>query len=149
MSFETFGDYVARTRDSFDRQAAMRSMGISLSDVAPGRVWLSMPFNPDFTQQHGFLHAGVVTSALDTAAGFAAYTLMPEDAGVLTVEMKTSLMSPAKGQRFNVEARVLKPGRTIIFTEAVAHAIDGDSEREIARLTATMMAVRDRADVKG
>ena len=74
---------------------------------------------------------------------------MPEDAGVLTVELKTSLMAPAKGQRFNFEARVLKPGRTIIFTEAVAHAIDDGREREIARLTATMMVVQGRDDVKG
>ena len=149
MNFVTYGDYAARARASFARQPAMETMGITVSDVAPGRVWLTMPFNEALTQQHGFLHAGVVTSALDTAAGFAAYTLMPEDAGVLTVELKTSLMAPAKGQRFNFEARVLKPGRTIIFTEAVAHAIDGGREREIARLTATMMVVQGRDDVKG
>ena len=149
MNFVTYGDYAARARASFARQPAMETMGITVSDVAPGRVWLTMPFNEALTQQHGFLHAGVVTSALDTAAGFAAYTLMPADAGVLTVELKTSLMAPAKGQRFNFEARVLKPGRTIIFTEAVAHAIDGGREREIARLTATMMVVQGRDDVKG
>ena len=149
MNFVTYGDYAARARASFARQPAMETMGISVADVAPGRVWLTMPFNEALTQQHGFLHAGVVTSALDTAAGFAAYTLMPEDAGVLTVELKTSLMAPAKGQRFNFEARVLKPGRTIIFTEAVAHAIDDGREREIARLTATMMVVQGRDDVKG
>ena len=149
MNFVTYGDYAARARASFARQPAMETMGITVSDVAPGRVWLTMPFNEALTQQHGFLHAGVVTSALDTAAGFAAYTLMPEDAGVLTVELKTSLMAPAKGQRFNFEARVLKPGRTIIFTEAVAHAIDDGREREIARLTATMMVVQGRDDVKG
>ena len=149
MNFVTYGDYAARARASFARQPAMETMGITVSDVAPGRVWLTMPFNEALTQQHGFLHAWVVTSALDTAAGFAAYTLMPEDAGVLTVELKTSLMAPAKGQRFNFEARVLKPGRTIIFTEAVAHAIDGGREREIARLTATMMVVQGRDDVKG
>ena len=149
MNFVTYGDYAARARASFARQPAMETMGITVSDVAPGRVWLTMPFNEALTQQHGFLHAGVVTSALDTAAGFAAYTLMPADAGVLTVELKTSLMAPAKGQRFNFEARVLKPGRTIIFTEAVAHAIDDGREREIARLTATMMVVQGRDDVKG
>ena len=149
MNFVTYGDYAARARASFARQPAMETMGITVSDVAPGRVWLTMPFNEALTQQHGFLHAGVVTSALDTAAGFAAYTLMPEDAGVLTVELKTSLMAPAKGQRFNFEARVLKPGRTIIFTEAVAHAIDDGREREIVRLTATMMVVQGRDDVKG
>jgi len=149
MTFQTHGDYATRTRASFAAQAAMQTMGIGIDDVAPGEVWLSLPYDPKLTQQHGFLHAGVVTSALDTAAGFAAYTLMPEDAGVLTVELKTSLMAPAKGQRFNIHARVLKPGRTLIFTEAVATAIDADHEREIARLTATMMVIQGRDDVKG
>jgi uncharacterized protein (TIGR00369 family) len=145
----TFGDYAARTRDSFNKQTAMHSMGISLSDVAPGEVWLSLPFHADFAQQHGFLHAGVVTTAMDTAAGFAAYTLMPEEAGVLTVELKVSFMAPAKGQRFNFHARVLKPGRTLIFSEAVATALDGEASREIARLSATIMVVQGRADVTG
>lgn len=149
MSFATYGDYAGRVRTSFARQPAMRAMGISIDDVAPGEVWLSMPFNPDFTQQHGFMHAGVIVSGLDTAAGFAALTLMPEEAGVLTVELKTSLMRPGKGQRFNLHAQVLKPGRTILFTEAVATAIDGEREHEIARLSATMMAVQGRDDVKG
>ena len=149
MKFETYGDYAARTRASFDRQAAMRSMGIRIDDLAPGELWLSMPFNPEFTQQHGFLHAGVITSAMDTAAGFAAYTLMPEEAGVLTVELKSSFLAPARGQRLNFHARVLKPGRTLIFTEAVATAIDGENPREIARMTATMMVVQGRAGVQG
>ncbi|MDQ2088288.1 PaaI family thioesterase [Marimonas arenosa] len=149
MSFTTYGDYAARTRDSFDRQAAMRTLGIAITDVAPGRVWLTLPFRADLTQQHGFLHAAVITAAMDSAAGYAAYTLMPEDAGVLTAEFKSSFLAPARGSRFNVEARVLKPGRTLIFTEAVAHAIDGAAEREIARLTATMVVVQGRADVTG
>lgn len=149
MTFQTSGDFEARTRASFGAQPAMKTMGVSMDDVAPGEVWLSLPFDMALTQQHGFLHAGVVTSALDSAAGFAAYTLMPEDAGVLTVELKTSLMAPARGQRFNIHARVIKPGRTLIFTEAVAKAIDAGKEREIARLSATMMVVRGRDDVKG
>ncbi|UYV38919.1 PaaI family thioesterase [Rhodobacteraceae bacterium D3-12] len=147
--FQTYGDYAARARDGFARQAAMRSMGITLDDVAPGEMWLSLPFNPDFTQQHGFLHAGVITTALDTAAGFAALTLMPEDAGVLTAELKTSLMAPARGQMFTIHGRVVKPGRTLMFTEAVARAIDGENTREIARLSATMVVVQGRTDVKG
>lgn len=149
MSFQTYGDYGARARDSFAKQSAMRSMGVRVDDVAPGEMWLSLPFNADFTQQHGFMHAGVITSVLDTAAGFAALTLMPEDAGVLTAEMKTSLLSPAKGQLFTIHGRVLKPGRSLIFTEAVAKAIDGEQEKEIARLTATMFVVQGRDDVKG
>ena len=146
---KTYGDFAARTRAGFAAQPAMKVMGIAMDDVAPGEVWLSLPFDAALTQQHGFLHAGVVTSALDTAAGFAAYTLMPEAAGVLTVELKSSFIAPAKGQRFNIHARVVKPGRTLIFTEAVAVAVDGEKEREIARLSATMMVVQGRDDVKG
>lgn len=149
MRFQTFGDFAARTRASFAAQPAMRTMGVRIDDVAPGEVWLSLPFDAELTQQHGFLHAGVVTSAMDTAAGFAAYTLMPEEAGVLTVELKASFMAPARGRRFNIHARVLKPGRTLIFTEAVARAIDGEDACEIARLSATMMVVQGRDDVKG
>lgn len=149
MSFTTHGDYQARTRASFAAQAAMATLGIRLDAIRPGEVRLSMPFRPDLTQQHGFLHAGIVTSAMDTAAGFAAYSLMPEDAGVLTIELKTSLMSPGRGARFEFVGRVIKPGRSIVFTEATAHAIDGDARREIARLSASMMVVQGRADVTG
>lgn len=149
MSFTTHGDYQARTRASFAAQAAMATLGIGLDAIRPGEVRLSMPFRPDLTQQHGFLNAGIVTSAMDTAAGFSAYSLMPEDAGVLTIELKTSLMSPGRGARFEFVGRVIKPGRSIVFTEATAHAIDGDARREIARLSASMMVVQGRADVTG
>jgi uncharacterized protein (TIGR00369 family) len=142
-------DFEARTRASFSRQAMMATLGVTADRVAPGEVELSMPFDARFTQQHGFLHAGAIASGLDTACGFAAFTLMPEDAGVLTVEFKLSLLAPGRGQRFRFSGRVVKPGRTLVFTEATAHATDGGSERLIATMSATMMAVTGRDDVKG
>lgn len=141
--------FEARTRASFARQAMMKTLGVTADRITPGEVELSMPFDARFTQQHGFLHAGAIAAGLDTACGFAAFTLMPRDAGVLTVEFKVSLLAPGRGQRFRFGARVLKPGRTLVFTEATAHAELDGAERLIATMTATMMAVAGRDDVKG
>ena len=141
--------FEARTLESFSRQAMMATLGITADRVAPGEVELSMPFDARFTQQHGFLHAGAIASGLDTACGFAAFTLMPEDAGVLTVEFKLSLLAPGRGDRFRFRGRVVKPGRTLVFAEAAAHASNGGAERLIATMSATMMAITGREDVKG
>lgn len=149
MTFETFGDYEARVRAGFAAQGAMETMGMQIDSVAPGEVRIAMPFDARLGQQHGFLHAGVITSGMDTACGFAALSLMPEDAGVLTIELKTSLMAPGKGERFEYSGRVVKPGRNVMFTEGVAVALDGSARREIARLSATMMVVRGREGIKG
>lgn len=141
MTFQTEGDFEARTRDSFARQAMMATLGATLTRVAPGQVDLELPFAPELTQQHGFIHAGAVTSVLDSAAGYAAFTLMPEGAGVLTVELKVSLLRPAAGERFRFEGRVIKPGRNITFAEATGFALSAGAEVEIARLSATMMTM--------
>ncbi|MEL6684506.1 MAG: PaaI family thioesterase [Pseudomonadota bacterium] len=133
---------VARMRADFDRQGAMRTMGITISDVAPGRVVLAMPFNAEFSQHHGFIHAAAITAGMDSACGFAALTLMDAESKVLTVEFKCSFLAPARGQSFRFEGEVIKPGRTLTFTEGRAIAIDGDTETKIATITATMMAVR-------
>lgn len=133
---------VARMKADFDRQGAMASMGIAVADVAPGRVVLEMPFNADFSQHHGFMHAGVITTAMDSACGFAAFTLMEADAEVLTVEFKCNFLAPARGDRFRFEGNVVKSGRTLTFTEGRAVALDGDHETVVATITATMMAVR-------
>lgn len=149
MSLRTHGDYAARVRASFARQAMMATLGITITRVAPGQVDLAMPFDAGLTQQHGFLHAGAVTTAMDSAAGYAAYSLMPEDAGVLTAEFKTTLLRPARGDRFTFEGRVVKPGRSLIFAEArtIAHTSAGPVEA--ARLSATLMVVTGRAEVTG
>ncbi|MDU8926597.1 PaaI family thioesterase [Alisedimentitalea sp. MJ-SS2] len=145
MKLKTFGDYEVRVRESFARQPTMKTLGVTLEHVAPGEVDLGFAFDTRLTQQHGFIHAGIMTTVLDTAAGLAAFSLMPEEAGVLTIELKASLMRPAKGARFLCKGRVLKPGRTIVFAEAVGYADDV----EIARMSGSMMVVEGREGVKG
>lgn len=141
--------FEADTRHSFAGQALMREMGVAIDTIEPGTVTLVMDHDVRFTQQHGFLHGGVVAACLDTACAFSAFTLMPADSGVLTVEYKTNFLSPAKGARFVFHGRVLKPGRTLSVTEGQAFAEDGGSSKLIATLTATIMTVDGRADVKG
>ena len=137
-------DWEPRVRASFDAQAMMHTLGAKLTVCAPGRTEVEMPFNPAVTQQHGFLHAGAVTSVTDSACGFAAMTLMPAGAEVLTVELKISLLAPAKGERFHFTGEVIKPGRTLIFTEGRAFAEEAGERRLIATLSATMMTVMGR-----
>lgn len=138
-------DFDTRVRSSFDRQAMMRSMGAVLDEVQPGHVSISMPYAAGFTQQHGFLHGGAVASVLDSACGYAGFSLMDAESAVLTVEFKINFVAPAQGQRFRFAADVIKPGRTLILTEGRAHALAEDgSARLIATMTATLMAVRDR-----
>lgn len=141
-------DFETRVRDSFARQHVIKTLGIEISKLSPGVVELTMPFEAAFTQQHGFMHGGIVSTALDTACGYAAFSLMPANAGVLTVEFKISLLAPAQGQRFIFRAEVIKPGKTLTFCEGKAYAIDGDSEpRLIASLSATIMAIYDRPGI--
>jgi uncharacterized protein (TIGR00369 family) len=104
-----------------------------------------MAYNSGYTQQHGFIHAGIVATALDSACGYAAFSLMPADAAVLTVEFKTNLLAPAKGERFRFRGRVIKPGRTITVCEAKAVALGTNAEETlIATMTGTLMALFDR-----
>jgi uncharacterized protein (TIGR00369 family) len=135
----------ARVRASFASQQAMRSIGIEISRVEAGEVDLIMPFAPGYTQQNGFIHAGIIATALDSACGYAAFSLMPAEASVLTVEFKTNLLAPAKGDRFVFRAQVVKPGRTITVCDARAFAVnDRGEERLIATMTATLMALFER-----
>jgi len=143
-------DFENRVRASFADQQLMRTMGAEIESIAAGHVVLGMPFNQAFTQQHGFLHAGAVTTLLDSAAGYAAFSLMAPDAEVLTIEFKTNLMSPARGDKFRFVGDVIKAGRTITFCEASAYAQQfGEPERKIATMNATMMAVVNQKGVNG
>ncbi len=140
-------DFAARVRASFERQGAMTTIGAQLVGVEPGLAVIELPWAQALTQQHGFLHAGMVATALDSACGYAAFSLMPADAAVLTIEYKINLLAPARGQRFRMEAIVLKPGRTISVVEGKAYAIDGGQEKLVATMTATLMAVYGRAGI--
>ena len=140
-------EFQQRVRASFARQRVMQTLNVDLVRVEPGEIELAMPYDPAFTQQHGFTHAGIITTALDSACGYAAFSLMPPDAAVLTVEFKTNLLAPARGERFLFRARVVKPGKTITVCEAQALAVTASAERLIATMTGTLMALFDRRDI--
>ncbi|MGP0060667.1 MAG: PaaI family thioesterase [Beijerinckiaceae bacterium] len=141
-------NFDARVRASFARQQTMQTLGIEIARLAPGEIDLTMPYRPAYTQQHGFLHAGIVATALDSACGYAAFSLMPADAAVLTVEFKINLVAPAKGERFVFRAHVVKPGRTLTLCDARAFALaNGGDERLIATMTGTLMSLFDRDDL--
>ncbi|MCY4336811.1 MAG: PaaI family thioesterase [Litoreibacter sp.] len=139
----------ARVRANFAKQVIMSKLRVSLADVAPGRVVLEMPFQDDLIQQHGFIHAGIITTALDSACGYAAFSLMPAEAEVLTVEFKSNFLRPAAGDSFRFEGRVMKPGKTLIITEGRAFAITDQGEKEISAMQATMMVVTGREGING
>lgn len=127
----------------------MKTVGASLTGVAPGEVVIEFPFDSKLTQQHGFIHAGIVSTVLDSACGYAAFSLMPADAAVLTIEYKVNLLSPARGERFEAIGQVKKPGRNITVTEGEIYAHQGDSKKLVASMVGTMMAVFDRDQIKG
>jgi uncharacterized protein (TIGR00369 family) len=133
-----------RVRASFDRQGLMSTLGAQLAHVAPGEVDIEIPFAERLTQQHGYLHAGALTAALDSACGYAALTLMGEEADVLTVEFKVNLLEPAAGDRFLARGRVVRAGRTLTVCRGEAVAFAGADERHLATMTATVMAVVPR-----
>jgi uncharacterized protein (TIGR00369 family) len=140
--------YADRVRASFARQAAMATIGASLAEVAPGRVVIELAWQQALTQQHGFLHAGMVATALDSACGYAGFSLMTADAAVLTIEYKINLLAPAQGERFRMEGQVVKPGRSITVAEGRAFAIREGREKLVATMSATLMAVRGREGIQ-
>jgi len=142
-------DFEARIRDSFARQQAMRTIGARLTRVLPGIIEIEMPFSPALTQQHGFLHAGIISAALDSACGYAAYSLLPANAAVLTIEFKINLLAPGRGDNFLFRGEVTKPGRNIIVTDGRAYAIGEDGPMLIASMTGTIMSITDRPDLIG
>jgi uncharacterized protein (TIGR00369 family) len=142
-------DFAERVRASFARQQAMALLGASLTRITPGIVEIELPYRDDLTQQHGFLHAGVLSAALDSACGYAAYSLMPAEAAVLTIEFKVNLLAPGKGERFLFRGEVTKPGRTIMVADGRAFAFDNGEAKLIATMTGTLMVVKDREGLKG
>ena len=138
-------DYRTAATALFDGQPTMRTLGISIVNLAPGEVELAMLHSRAFTQQNGFVHAGIITAGLDNACGVAAFTLMPREADILTVEFKTTLLAPARGERFVFKAKVIKPGRTLTFCEAKAFAEYDGLTTLIATMSGTLMAMLPRA----
>jgi len=137
-------DFRQAATATFNAQPAMRTLGISIARLEPGEVDLAMDYSAAFAQQNGFVHAGIITAGLDNACGIAAFTLMPPSTGILTVEFKTNLLAPARGERFVFRATVVKPGRTLTVCEARAYATHDGGETLIATMSGTLMALAAR-----
>jgi uncharacterized protein (TIGR00369 family) len=142
-------DFRERITSSFQRQAAMRLIGAQLTRVEHGTVEIELPFDEKLTQQHGFLHAGVISAALDSACGYAAHSVIDPAASILTIEFKVNLMSPGRGDWFLFRGEVTKPGSNIIVADGRAYAVTDGPAKLIASMTGTMMVVRGREDVAG
>lgn len=139
-------DWEVKVRDSFARQSLMQTIGAKIAALAPGTCEIELPYRRDLCQQHGFLHAGITTTIADSAAGYAAFSLMPPGASVLTVEFKVNLMAPAKGERFLARGSVVRSGRALIVVETEVVAQDKDAETPIAEMLATMMCLENTPD---
>ena len=136
--------YEERVRASFGRQRFMSTIGARLDRIAPGEVDIMLDVRPDLEQQHGFMHAGALAAAADSACGYAALSLMAPGTAVLSVEFKINLLAPAAGERVRARGRVIRAGRTITVCWGEVVAIAAESERVVATMVATMMTVRDR-----
>jgi uncharacterized protein (TIGR00369 family) len=137
----------ARVRASIERQGMMATLGVELIAVEPGRVELALRHDDRFTQQHGFLHAGAVAAVLDSACGYAAYSVMQPDASVLTATYTINLLAPAAGQRFTMTGLVVRAGRTLVVCRGEAFT-DG-ATAPFAVMQATMTALYDRPGLRG
>lgn len=144
---ESFAGGAARVRASFERQGLMRTLGATLGAVAPGRVEIVLRPSPAVSQQHGFVHAGAVAAIADSAAGYAALSLMPAERGVLTAEFKINLLAPALGERIVARGKVVKAGRTLTLAQAEVFAESEGRERLVAFLSATVMAVEGKEGI--
>ena len=139
-------DYAARVRSSFARQPAMKFIGAQLRSIAPGYCEIVLPVRPELTQQHGFVHGGMVGTIIDTAGGYAGFSLFPSSASVLTVELKINLLAPAAGERLVAEGFVVKPGRTLSITRGEVHAEHGNGRTLVAIMQQTLMVMHGRPD---
>jgi uncharacterized protein (TIGR00369 family) len=134
--------FASRIRDSFSRQEAMALIGAALGSVAPGAVEITLPFRDDLTQQKGYVHGGIIGMIADSAAGYAAYSLMPADCSLVTVEYKMNILSPATAS-LTARGEVVKPGRTLTVARAEVYAQDG---KHVATMQQTLMMLAGRPD---
>ena len=142
MSFTPLNPgFEARVRDSFARQAAMSLIGARLGVVAPGRCEIELPVRPDLTQQHGYVHGGVVGMIADSAGGYAAFTLMPAEASVLTIEYKINMLAPAEGETLLAVGEVLRPGRSISVAQVEVFGVRGTERHRVAAVQQTLMVM--------
>lgn len=139
-------DYAGRVAESFARQGIMGLIGAELTAVEPGFVEIRLPWRKDLTQQHGFFHAGVTSTIVDSAGGYAAYTLFPENSSVVTVEFKINLTAPAQGDVLIARGSVVRPGRNLTICTGEVFASTGDEETLCAMMQQTLMCLHDKPD---
>ena len=139
-------DYAEVVRDSFSRQGVLELLGARITRIEPGEVEIEVPFRREITQQQGLFHAGITTTVIDTACGYAALTLMAPGSEVLSVSFNVSLLAPGLGERLVARARVVRSGRTITFAEGDAYGVAADgTETHIASMTASLIRVETGA----
>jgi len=136
--------YAKKVSEGFSQQEVMRTIGVNIVSIEPGKVELKFAHNAKLTQQHGFIHGGIVTTVLDSACGYAAFSLMPKDSAVLTVEFKTNFMSPARGDEFHAIGYVKKAGKTITVADGELCTLQNDQKKLVATMTATLIAIPNR-----
>jgi uncharacterized protein (TIGR00369 family) len=139
-------DFARRVQESFDRQGVMAYLGASVARIAPGECEIRLPFRREVTQQHGYFHGGIIGTIADSAGGYAAYTLMPPDSSVLTVEYKMNLLAPGDGDLLVARGMVLKPGRSLVVTRVDAVVVKDGKEKLCATLLQTLMTMHGKKD---
>ncbi len=147
MKQATPGDpeFESRIRSSFERQGLMKTIGARLIHITQGDVRIELPYSKAITQQHGFVHAGIVSTIADNACGYAAYTLMPADSDILGVENKINFLAPARGERFVGIGRVVKTGRTLTVCSGEVWADNNGEKTLVAVMQSTLMNVKKQA----
>jgi uncharacterized protein (TIGR00369 family) len=139
-------DFERLVRDSFTRQRVMTLLGATLTAIEPGMVEISLPYRDDLTQQHGYMHAGILGTIADSAGGYAGFTLMPAGSNVLSVEYRMHLLAPARGETFVARGRVVRSGRTLTVCQLEVDAIENGASSRCAIGTQTLMCMRETAD---
>ena len=143
MKFEPKDENFARkVRESFAAQPVMKFIGAEITRIEAGAVDIQIAYQKDLTQQNGFIHAGIITTIADSACGYAAYSLMPKGADVLSVEFKVNLLSTAIGDKFLAEARVVRAGKTLTIVQGDVFAITDNQRKHVAIMLATMMCLK-------
>ena len=135
-------EFAKTIRESFAKQNLMQAFGAKLISIKPGDVTIELPYREDLTQQHGYLHAGVITAVIDSACGYAALSLMPPGMEVMSAEYKINLLSPANGEKLVATGTVLKPGRKLYVVKGDAYSLKNGREKHVAVFQGTMIAAR-------
>lgn len=139
-------DYAAKVRDSFARQPAMTLIGAAMTHLEPGFCEVTLPYRADLTQQHGFIHGGIVGMIADSACGYAGYSMMPPGGSVLTVEYKINMLSPGMGDKLIARGKVLKAGKSLVITQCDVFAVQNGAEKLAAVMQQTLMVMHGRSD---